>query len=36
MNLLTWKGVKGENSVMPTPVRAAFFKPLKKVDDDDD
>ncbi len=34
MNLLTWKGVKGENSIMPTPVRAAFFKPLKKVDDD--
>ena len=36
MNLLTWKGVKGENSIMPTPVRAAFFKPLKKVDNDDD
>ncbi len=34
MNLLTWKGVKGENSIMPIPVRAAFFKPLKKVDDD--
>ncbi len=36
MNTLTWKGVKGENSIMPTPVRAAFFKPLKKADDDDD
>ncbi|HTE13396.1 MAG TPA: bifunctional YncE family protein/alkaline phosphatase family protein [Chitinophagaceae bacterium] len=35
MNVLTWKAVKGENAVMPTPVRAAFFKPLKKSDDDD-
>lgn len=35
MNVITWKAVKGENSLMPTPVRAAFFKPLKKVDDDD-
>jgi YVTN family beta-propeller protein len=35
MNLLTWKAVKGEDAVMPTPVRAAFFKPLKKIDVDD-
>ncbi|MEX6689203.1 bifunctional YncE family protein/alkaline phosphatase family protein [Danxiaibacter flavus] len=26
MNELTWKAVKGENAVMPTPVRAAFVK----------
>jgi YVTN family beta-propeller protein len=36
MNVLTWKGVKGEHSIMPTPVRAAFFKPLKKTEEDDD
>ena len=38
MNVITWKAVKGEHSTMPTPVRAAFFKPLKKAgkDDDDD
>jgi len=35
MNVLTWKAVKGENAIMPTPVRAAFFKPVKKVDDDE-
>lgn len=36
MNVLTWKAVKGENSIMPTPVRAAFFKPLKKADEDEE
>ena len=36
MNVITWKAVKGENSIMPTPVRAAFFKPVKKAADDDD
>lgn len=36
MNDITWKAVKGENAVMPTPVRAAFVKPVKKSDDDDD
>lgn len=36
MNVLTWKAVKGEDAEMPTPVRAAFFKPTKKTDGDDD
>ena len=35
MNVITWKAVKGENAIMPSPVRAAFFKPLQKVADDD-
>jgi YVTN family beta-propeller protein len=36
MNDITWKAVKGENAMMPSPVRAAFVKPVKKADDDDD
>jgi phospholipase C len=36
MNVITWKAVKGENAVMPSPVRAAFFKPFSKVKDDDE
>jgi len=36
MNMLTWKGIKGENAVVPGPVRAAFVKPVKKAADDDD
>jgi Phosphoesterase family len=34
---IIWKAVKGANSTMPAPVRAAFFVPVKaKKDDDDD
>jgi len=36
MNIITWKAVKGENAIMPVPVRAAFFRPFKKAKDDDD
>jgi hypothetical protein len=36
MNDITWKAVKGENAIMPSPVRAAFVKPVKKADDNDD
>lgn len=36
MNEITWKAVKGENAVMPSPVRAAFVKTVKNTDDDDD
>ncbi len=36
MNNITWKAVKGENAVMPIPVRAAFVKSVKKPDDGDD
>jgi hypothetical protein len=39
-NEIIWKAVKGENSPVPPPVRAAFFVPVKpkhaKHDDDDD
>jgi hypothetical protein len=37
-NEVIWKSVRGANSLMPPPVRAAFFVPLKakKHDDDDD
>jgi len=39
-NEIIWKSVKGANSPMPAPVRAAFFVPIKaktgKKDDDDD
>lgn len=31
-----WKAVKGENSVMPAPRRAAFVRLSEKKDDDDD
>jgi len=34
MNAMTWKAVKGENAIVPSPVRAAFFKPFKTKDDD--
>jgi YVTN family beta-propeller protein len=36
---IIWKAVKGADSPMPPPVRAAFYlpvKPVKKDDDDDD
>ncbi len=36
-NEVIWKAVKGANSTVPPPVRAAFFRPsVKKHDDDDD
>jgi DNA-binding beta-propeller fold protein YncE len=36
-NEVIWKAVKGPDSVMPPPVRAAFYRPLpaRKHDDDD-
>ena len=36
MNDITWKAVKGEDAVMPSPVRAAFVKSVKGRDDDDE
>ena len=36
MNTMIWKAIKGENSTVPTPVRAAFVKAVQKADDDDD
>lgn len=35
-NEIIWKSVKGADSVMPPPVRAAFVFPSAKHDDDDD
>ncbi|HKB02186.1 MAG TPA: hypothetical protein VKD90_08205, partial [Gemmataceae bacterium] len=35
-NEVIWKAVKGPQSKMPPPVRAAFFRPAVQNDDDDD
>jgi DNA-binding beta-propeller fold protein YncE len=35
-NEIIWKAVRGADSVMPPPVRAAFVIPRSKADDDDD
>ncbi|NCI47625.1 bifunctional YncE family protein/alkaline phosphatase family protein [Sediminibacterium soli] len=35
-NIVLWHGLKGDNVPFPGPKRAAFFKPIKKADDDDD
>lgn len=34
-NEIIWKSVKGADSAMPPPVRAAYIKPIKDDDDDD-
>lgn len=36
LNEIVWRSVRGANSPMPAPVRAAFFKAHPKLDDDDD
>ncbi len=36
LNIIVWKSVKGPNSIMPPPVRAAFVRALIVGDDDDD
>lgn len=36
MNTIVWKAVKGIDSPVPPPTRAAFFKPFKHDDDEDD
>ncbi len=33
-NLVLWHGIKGDDIPFPGPKRAAFFKPIKKVDND--
>jgi len=35
-NRVIWAAVRGEASVMPAPVHAAFVRPLPAADDDDD
>ncbi len=36
LNEIIWRSVRGANSPMPAPVRAAFFKAHPRSDDDDD
>jgi YVTN family beta-propeller protein len=36
LNEIVWKSVRGKDSVMPAPVRAAFVRPIADADDDDD
>ena len=36
LNEIIWHSVKGDNSPMPAPVRAVFFKAHPKTDRDDD
>lgn len=35
-NIVLWYGLKGDKVPFPGPKRAAFFKAIKKADDDDD
>lgn len=35
-NVVLWHGLKGSNIPFPGPKRAAFYKPIKKADKDDD
>ncbi len=35
MNAMLWKSIKGENTKMPVPVRAAFVKTIKDAEDRD-
>jgi YVTN family beta-propeller protein len=35
-NVVLWHGLKGSNIPFPGPKRAAFYKPIKKEDKDDD
>jgi len=36
LNEIIWRSVRGETEPMPAVVRAAFFKPYPKTDEDDD
>jgi len=36
LNEVIWKSVRGATSQMPPPVRAAFVRPIKDADDDDE
>ena len=36
LNEIVWRSVRGADSVMPPPVRAAFVRPHKGDDADDD
>jgi len=35
MNTMVWKAVRGENALVPVPVRAAFVKATNETEDDD-
>ena len=36
LNEIVWKAVRGADSVMPPPVRAAFVQPLADDEDEED
>ena len=36
LNEIVWKSVRGKDSVMPAPVRAAFVRPIADDDDEED
>jgi YVTN family beta-propeller protein len=36
LNEIIWKAVRGPNSVMPPPVRAAFIRPVEDEDDEEE
>lgn len=35
-NEVIWKTVHGEHSIMPSPVRSAFIKPIPETEEGDD
>jgi len=35
-NRIIWQSVRGEGSIMPAPVHAAFVRPIHAAHDDDD
>jgi hypothetical protein len=32
LNEIIWRSIKGENSMMPAPIRSAFVRPIEKRD----
>ena len=36
LNEILWKSIRGADSVMPAPVRAAFVRPIGDGDEDDE
>jgi hypothetical protein len=36
LNEIVWKSIRGADSVMPAPIRAAFVRPISEEDEDDD
>ena len=36
LNEIIWKSIRGADSVMPAPIRAAFVRPIEDADEDED